>query len=116
MREALNVTDLNDVIEYLYLKRAKNLPAHALAEILDRLIWCLDDNGAELIEIQRKWLGSDDANKIEIALHMNEVCPYHSPEALSNQLEAIKQKFPFLADNCERFAELWKTQLRCNVC
>ena len=47
----MNVSDMADVMEFLYAHRAPNLPADALAEVLDRLIWCLDDNGDAIMRV-----------------------------------------------------------------
>ena len=98
---------LSECFEYLYSRRAKNLPPTALADFFDRLIWCLDDNGAEISGIQREWLKSDDPDKVEIALSMTEVCPFDTQSELAKQLKAILLKFPALKDRCEKMAERW---------
>jgi len=99
---------LNEIFEYLYSRRVKDLPPTALAEVFNRLMWCLDDNGAEILEIQREWLKSDDLNKVEIAIHMNEACPFDTQSELIEQLEAISLKFPALRRSCEKMAARWE--------
>ena len=37
-----------DLMNYLFQRQAPCTPPEALADIFEHLVWCLDDNGAEL--------------------------------------------------------------------
>ena len=59
---ALSVDLINTetMMEFLFARRTSNLPATGLAEVFDRLIWCMNDQGAELLEVRKKWLEGED--------------------------------------------------------
>lgn len=39
---------------FLVERKANELPPEALAEVFDKLIWRMDDNGLEISAVQRK--------------------------------------------------------------
>ena len=97
-----------DIANYLFANRAKALPPRALAEVFDRLIWCLDNDGGEILKIQREWLSCQDVEKVKIALAMTEVFPFESRDQMNDILASISAKWPELRVKCERFAEPWR--------
>jgi hypothetical protein len=101
---------IEEVMNYLYEERAKDLPADALSEVFDRLIWCMSDNGAELLEVRRKWIEGDDKFKCQIALLMRETFPYESYEKMNSQLKRIRKKWPELDEQCNKMLSGWKSQ------
>lgn len=64
-----------EMMEFLFERRAPNLPPAGLAEIFDRLLWCMDDNGSEVDQVIRKWVTGEDEAKVRIALAMSETYP-----------------------------------------
>jgi|GEM_PF-3700850 len=57
------------LMEYLFARRAPNLPPQGLADLVDRLLWCLDRNGsAEVQAVRTEWLQSGNLDKLRIAL------------------------------------------------
>jgi hypothetical protein len=87
-------------MEYCFANRVENLPAEALAEVFDRLIWCFADNGQAINAIRGEWLQSTDEHKVEIALSMNEVFPCSTKLELEQQLHRIALQFPRLREKC----------------
>lgn len=87
-----------------------NLPPKGLAEVFDRLIWCLADNGAEVLEVRDAWLRSDDLRKVKIALAMDETFPFDGGDRMRTELARIAERWPELSPRCsEIIAEREKT-------
>lgn len=95
------------MMEFLWQRRAKNLPPEGLAEIFDRLIWCMDDQGAELLRVRAKWLAGDDIEKARVALVMNEVFPGNTREVLVTLFDRLVSRWPELRPECERLLQAW---------
>ena len=101
----MNRQQAEDIMEFLYANRAPALPPEALAEVFDRLVWCLEDNGAALLSVREDWLRSDDRERVEIALTMDEVYPFHSEDDMRQTFEAISARWPDLHGRCEALIE-----------
>ena len=52
-----------DIMEWLLGESVANLPPEGLADVFDRLIWCLADNGYELLQVRDAWLRLGDHPK-----------------------------------------------------
>lgn len=87
-------------MEYLFENRAPQLPADALAEVFDRLVWCLSDNGAELLKVREAWILSDDKERVEIGITMGEFFPFLDPGKMEDVLCAVAEKWPEFGDRC----------------
>lgn len=83
------------------------LPATHIAAILDQLIWCMSDNGEELLRVRDTWLLGANRRQVEIALAMDEVLPFASDERAQN-LAIIEERWPDLAPRCRAIALLSK--------
>ncbi len=92
--------NISQFMNYLIDRKIKDLPASALAEVFDLLIWCLDDNGSEILQERESWLSSEDKYKVEIALSMEEVFPYKNDLEMNESFHSIADKWPDLADRC----------------
>lgn len=89
-----------DLMNFLIERRSDDLPASALAKVLDRLIWCFDDNGHELLKERELWLSSNDKYKTEVALLMDEVFPYETNHEMEDKLHQISIKWPEFSERC----------------
>jgi len=96
-------------MEYFVAHRANNLPADAFAEIFDRLIWCLDDNGDAISAVTREWLQSTDEYKVEIVLSMNDQFPFPTRAQMEEHLPKIALRFPRLREKCTAWLDQAKT-------
>ncbi|RNF29716.1 hypothetical protein NM04_16470 [Massilia aurea] len=85
------------------------MPAEALAEVFDRLIWCFADNGQAICAVRDEWLQSTDEHKVEIVLSMNEVFPCSTKVELEKQLHRIALQFPRLREKCAMWLDRAKT-------
>ena len=99
--------ELRDCLEYLYTNRAEKLPPAGLAEVFDRLIWCLSDNGTQISTIQREWLCCQDTEKVKIALEMDEACPFENSNQMIQVLTSISTKWPELKKKCDEVSARW---------
>lgn len=101
---------IETIMNYLLENSAPNLRPDALAEIFDRLIWCLNDNGTELLKTRDNWLATDDYNKVSIALCMKETFPYNNKEDMITNFNRIKKHWPSLSEQCDEIIREWNTQ------
>jgi hypothetical protein len=101
------MNDLKDITDFLFANRVKDLPPRGLAEVFDRLIWCLSDNGQEILKIQREWLSSQDVERVKIALEMKEAFPFENPNQMNQVLKSISANWPELRVKCDETAARW---------
>lgn len=92
---------------FLVERKANELPPEALAEVFDKLIWCMDDNGIEISAVQRKWLVSQERYLVQVALHMKDACPFQTLGDLFESLEKATNNFPDLRFSINGFKEMW---------
>ncbi|MEO7731168.1 MAG: hypothetical protein ABIY55_09370 [Kofleriaceae bacterium] len=102
--------EMAQVMDFLFAQRVDGLPPAALAEVFDRLIWCLVDNGGALLEVRESWLTSDDKARVEIALAMDETYPFNKLEKMDSVFAKIATKWPDLASRCEKIAAARRAQ------
>ena len=101
----INDDDMARIMDTLYLHRAPNLPHTVLADIFDRLIWCLDDNGEALLKVRERWLSSGDRGRVDLALAMDETFPFGSAQQMKDALSRISAKWPDLEAQCNKLIE-----------
>ncbi|WP_223645496.1 hypothetical protein [Corallococcus sp. EGB] len=102
----MTAEEMTRIIDTLYAHRAPALPAHALAEIFNRMLWCLDDEGAALLQVGEDWLSSDDRGRVAIALAMDETFPFNDSKKMDEVLSWISSKWPDLSARCQRIREM----------
>ncbi len=101
---------MENIAEYLFNRRAPNLPPTALAEILDRLVWTMDDNGAEIHEAMRRWISSGDLEHAQVALACSEAFLYSSRQEIVQAFEQVCGRFPDLRRRCDEILAKWDRQ------
>lgn len=92
--------ETTQMMEFLYLQRAPELPASALAGVFDRLIWCLADQGTALLRVREYWLASEDKERVEIALAMDETYPFNDMADMERAFTRISSRWPDLKPRC----------------
>ncbi|WDE09372.1 hypothetical protein [Thalassomonas haliotis] len=98
------------IMDSLFDRRVENLPAEALAEVFDRLIWCEADNGYELCEVREKWLQGDSQERCAIALEMNDIFPFESIKEMKRVFETITKKWPQFQERCDYLIKVRDSQ------
>jgi hypothetical protein len=101
----MNQQEMRNLMEFLCSHRMRSLPPSALADVFDRLIWCLDDNGEALGKVRESWLTSNDRELVEIALAMNEVFPFADGSEMNQVLARVAKTWPDLAARCDQLRE-----------
>lgn len=67
---------IENILEFIVHHRAPGLDFSAIGDLFDRLTWTLDDNGAEIDRVRRKWLETEkDIDKVRAALAMSDSFP-----------------------------------------
>ena len=99
--------EMEEFMNFLMRRSVAGLPPSALAEVFDRLVWCMDDNGRNIEEVRRKWLVSSNKFKVEVALNMSATFPFESKKELDACMSQIKQKWPELSELCAGLLESW---------
>lgn len=102
----MTAAEMARIMDALYAHRAPALPAHALADIFDRMIWCLDDQGAALLQVREDWLASDDRGRVEVALAMDETFPFNDVKKMDEVLAQISAKWPDLSATCQNIRRM----------
>lgn len=111
-RLAEKMSETEMLMEFLYDSRAPNLPSTGLGEVFDRLIWCMNDNGKEILRVRRKWLGGDEIQKVQIALAMDEVFPCDTREEMAEVFVSLVERWPCLKCVCDSILAKWDAQIR----
>lgn len=100
-----NSITISEVMSYLVKNCVPNLPPYAIAEVFDRLIWCLSDNGEGILNVRKDWLSGDDFFKVKVALAMTETYPYETRDEMVSKFNEIKEKWPMLKEQCDKILE-----------
>jgi hypothetical protein len=106
----MNREKMAEVMDYLFDHRAAGLPADGLAEVFERLVWCLEDNGAALDSIGEEWLRGDDPARVEVMLAVNEWFPFKDPLEMEAVFTRIAARWPELAPRCTERIEQRREQ------
>lgn len=88
--------------DFLFANRAPNLPPEGLAEVFDRLVFCLSDRGKSVFDVYCKWITSYDKDKVSIALSMSVWFPYKRREDIESLAIAISERWPDLRIKCDK--------------
>ena len=93
-----------NVADYLFdrSRGAARAWPKGLAEILELLVWAMDDNGAEVMAAVERWLQSDDLDRVQVALEVEGVFPFRCREEMEAVLALVKARWPQLAEQCDR--------------
>lgn len=94
------MTEMRTFMESIVDGRATGVPPEAIADVLDRLIWCVADSGEEILGVRDAWLASGDEYRIAVALSMRDVFPFNTKSELEQGLSGIAQRFPGLRPKC----------------
>jgi hypothetical protein len=95
------MNSIPDLMNYLFERRARCSPPEALADIFERLVWYLDDNGTDLLQERDNWLLSGDKDKVAVALALEETFPFANREKMVRQFQCITERWPELAPRCQ---------------
>jgi hypothetical protein len=104
------MTDHVDIAEWLFVRRARDLPSKALADIFDRLVWIVDDNGGEICATLERWLKSSDRDRVEVALQVDGVFPFRDAHEMEAVLSRVASTWPDFAERCRKIMDTRRKQ------
>ena len=97
--------EMRTTMDFLYSERVQGLPVAALAEVFDRLIWCLADNGASLLHVRESWLKSAEKDRVGVALAMDETYPFNDVTEMQRVFAKITERWPEFQSRCTELLE-----------
>src|SRR5262245_27679365 len=95
-----------EIMNALFAGRVPGLPVKGLAEVFERLTWCLV-NAEEVQDVRADWLRGDLREKVEIALAMEETFPFKKRAELVAAMNQIASRWPDLRTRCEELVKDW---------
>ncbi|BCJ64095.1 hypothetical protein [Polymorphospora rubra] len=105
-----DVQSMQSVLDGLISRLHPGLGGDALGEILNRLVWLTDDNGADVIAVCRGWLKSGDRRRVEAALSIEEGWLYEGRDDLRTNLLEVGSQWPHLMTRVEEILCLHDSQ------
>ena len=103
-----------NIAELLFKRRAPNVEPKWLAEVLERLVWLMDDNGTEIVEALAEWVTGSDREKIDIALAFEEISLFDERTEMSEAFDKLCSQYPDLRTRCDEILAIWDTQFAGN--
>ena len=98
-------------MNFLVEHSAPNLPASALADILDRLAWSLTvDDIAALEAVSKHWLANGDLRQTEIALAREDSFPANNRDDLVALMDRAAARHPQLQTLTSKKIDRWDRQ------
>lgn len=95
------------IMNYLIDEAASLSHPEALAEVFSNLVWSLNDNGAEVLQVRDEWLVGDDEKRVVVALIMEEVFPFDGGERMLAELARIGARWPSLCARIDEILASW---------
>lgn len=103
--------NIEDVMNFLVEHAARNLPASALSDILDRPAWSLDEDSIAALEAESKrWLMDGSFRQTEVALTREDAFPAHSRSDLVALMDQATLRHPELQALASITIERWDRQ------
>lgn len=78
-----------------------------LAEVCDTLVWKVEDNGTELMEVCRSWLRGDDPARVQAALAINNGFLFPTREEMRAAFAGLAGRFPRFRPRTEEILRSW---------
>ncbi|MBM7846587.1 hypothetical protein [Herpetosiphon giganteus] len=97
---------MDTALDYLVGQLSKQTPPEFFAEILDDLLWLIDDPEMELQRIARGWLIADDMKKVQVALSIRGMALLESDAERHAIFEKIIGRWPDLEPICRTSLQL----------
>jgi hypothetical protein len=102
---------VGDFMNFLVEHRAHDLPSQAFADIMDTLMWSLDEGQAAILQdVSLEWLTGDDEYKVSVAISRKEAFPADSREALVALMAEAAGRFPSVQAEASRWIDAWDAQ------
>jgi hypothetical protein len=94
-------------MEHVVDQRASGVDPRAFADLFERLIWLLADNGSGIRSVLSTWLEGDDVYRVEVALGLDEGFLFDSREAMVAAFNRLQARWPDVKPRCQEILEAW---------
>ena len=101
---------MDSITESLFRRRAPSLVPGVLADLFSRLVWTMDDNGAEVVRIMQQWIESGDAERARVALAFDEGFLYPTRDEMVSAFNRVCARLPELRAACDVRLTAWDDQ------
>jgi hypothetical protein len=98
------------IAEQIFERRAKSVKPEWLADLYGRLVWLLDDNGADTLETLRRWVESGDLERARVAVAFDEAFLYLTRDEMVAAFARLTARFPELRSRCDEIVSQWDQQ------
>lgn len=106
------MSTIENIMDSLIDNRASELKLEALADLFDRLIWIVNDNGEGVCSVRQAWLCGTDPVRVDISLLMNETFPSANRSDLEECLARVASTWPRFKNLCDETLSRWDMQFR----
>ena len=95
----------NTIADRIVERAAPSAEPQWLADVLQRLVWIMDENGAEVMGAVERCLQGNDERKLRVALAIDDVFPFQSEERMAEVLRRVAEKWPEHRARCDQLIE-----------
>ncbi len=99
-----------NLAEQIFERQASSVKPEWLADLYGRLVWLLDDNGAEVIDTLRKWIEVGNESRAKVALKFDEGFLFQSRAEMVEAFDQLCCRFPNLQTDCDLVIMAWDKQ------
>lgn len=99
-----------NIAEEIFERRAKNAKPAWMADLLQRLVWLLNDNGEEIVNTLGRWIDSGDLERARVALAFQDVFLFSTRDQMVEAYGQLATRFPQLRPECDATLKRWDNQ------
>lgn len=99
-----------NIADYIFERRSTDTESAWIADILERLVWLLDDNGEEILSTMRQWIEHADLDRVRVALAFREVFLYQTRTEMVKAFDTLGSRFPELRERCDEILTEWDSE------
>ena len=100
---------MQNLANFLFEHRAKNVEPSWLAQVLGRLVWLAEDNGSSIHQTLEEWLAGDDIEKIKVALAYDESLIFVTHKQAVEVYSSLATRFPMLQASINNALSRWES-------
>jgi hypothetical protein len=104
----IETIEMQAMADFIVDNSAHGLGAEAVADLFDRMVWILKDNGEALHRVVRRWLDEGtDLRRVQIALAMEEAFLYERRSEMEAAFLQLTLRYPELEATCQSKLAEW---------
>ena len=99
-----------NITEEIFERRAKNAKPEWVADLFQRLVWLLSDNGEEIVQTLGRWVDSGDLERSRVALAFQDVFLFSTRDQMVEAYGRLAARFPQFRTECDATLKRWDNQ------